>query len=398
MTGALEGLRVIDLSNGVAGAFCGKLLAGFGADVIKVEPPEGDPLRDAGPFPNDLPNPNASGAYLQMNTAKRSVTLDIETDTGRRLLRDLVERADVLVESYAPGYLDVLGLDYQTLSRDRQELVMVSISAFGQDGPYRDYLGTELVVYAASGYMSLTGDPDREPHKAYGEQTAIHAGYQAALAIAAALVSRDGEGPGQQIDIAQADAAAYLTGAGPHAYILRGEIAERSGTRLVGATPGSPYPSTCRPCKDGWIHAHGNNRYPEFLGDLMGNPRLTDREVLETPRGHADEIDAIMDEWLSNHDRWEVVQLAQEKRLHFTEVMTPVEVLADEAYREREFWFTYQHPDAGEITLPGPFVRATETPWTNGPAPALGEHNAEVYGDLGYSSQDLASLTELRVI
>ena len=398
MTGALEGLRVIDLSDGVAGAFCAKLLAGFGADVIKVEPPEGDPLRDEGPFPNDRPNPNASGAYLQMNTAKRSVTLDIETETGGRLLRDLVEHADVLVESYAPGYLDGLGLGYQALSRDRRELLMVSISPFGQDGPYRDYLGTELVVYAASGYMSLTGDPDREPHKAYGEQTAIHAGYQAALAIAAALVSRDGEDPGQQIDIAQADAAAYLTGAGPHAYILRGEIAERSGTRLVGATPRSPYPSTCRPCKDGWIHAHGNNRYPEFLGDLMGHPRLTDREVLETPRGHADEIDAIMDEWLSNHDRWEVVQLAQEKRLHFTEVMTPVEVLADEAYREREFWFTYQHPNAGEITLPGPIVRASETPWTNGPAPALGEHNAEVYGELGYSSQDLASLTELRVI
>ena len=397
---ALSGLRVLELSDGIAGAFCGKMFAGLGAEVIKIEPPEGDPLRFAGPFPGKVPNLDASGSYLHFNTAKRSVTIDLATTTGQLIFAQLAAEADLIIETCAPGYLDSIDLSYERLAAEHPGMVMVSITPFGQNGPYRDYVANELVVYAASGYMSLTGDPDREPHKAYGEQTAIHAGYQAALAAIAAIVSRNASGSGQRIDVSQAEAASFLSGGGaPNAYLVRGEVARRSGTRLNGQQPHASYPSTLRPCKDGWIHAHANVRYPELMGEMMERPELNTPEILATPAGHADEIDAIMDGWLAQYDKWEVVRRAQAQRLHFTEVMTPAEVLEDGAYRERDFWFTYEHPDAGLIMQPGPLVRLTGTPWVDSPAPTLGEHNSEILsGELGYSADEVLLLADRRVI
>lgn len=396
---ALQGLRVLEVGGGVSAAFCGKLLAGLGAAVTKIEDLGGDALRFAGPFPGGDPNPNASAAYLNLNTAKQGITLDLGTVSGARIFEQLAADADVIIESYAPGYLDSIGLGYERLSASNRALVLVSITPFGQTGPYRDYVANELVVYAASGYMSLTGDPDRAPHKAYGEQTAIHAGYQAALAALAALTARDISGMGQQVDVAQAEAAAFLSGGGsPNAYITRGEIAGRSGARLNGQQPHSSYPSTFRPCgAGGWIHAHANVRYPELMGELM-DPKLNDPEILKTPHGHADEIDEIMDGWLAQYDKWEVVRRTQAFRLHFTEVMTPAEVLSDGAYAERDYWFTHYLPDAGEVMQPGPMVRMAATPWINAPAPALGEHNAEVLAHLGFSAEEILVLAERRVI
>ena len=396
---ALQGLRVLEVGEGTGVAFCGKLFAGLGAEVTKIEAPAGDALRYAGPFPDGTPNPDVSAAYLNLNTAKQGVTLDLQSASGVGIFAHLAAEADVIIEGFAPGHLDSLGLGYERLSESNAGLVLVSITPFGQDGPYRDYLANELVVYAASGYMSLAGDPDREPHKAYGEQTAIHAGYQGALAAIAAITARDASGVGQWIDVAQAEAAAFLSGGGsPAAYILRGEIAKRSGARLNGQQAHSNYPSTFRPCADGgWIHAHGNFRYPQLMGEVM-DPRLNDPEILKTPHGHADEIDAIMDEWLAQYDKWEVVRRAQAARLHFTEVMTPAEVLSDGAYVERDFWFTYHHPEAGDVMQPGPMVRMSATPWTNAPAPSLGEHNAAVLAHLGFSPDEILVLAEHRVI
>ena len=399
MTGALHGLRVIELGPSVATAFCGKLLAGLGAEVIKVEPPEGDPLRFAGPFPGGEPRPNASGAFLQLNTGKQSLTLDIEVPTGQELLRRLVATADAVIESFAPGHLESLGLGHAALARDHAALVTVSVTPFGQTGPYRDYAANELIIYAASGYMSLAGDPDREPHKAYGDQSALHTGYQAALATITALTALDRTGEGQWVDVAQADAAAFLSSGAPHGYISRGEISGRNGNRLTGQRASSSYPSTLRPCKDGWIHAHGNFRYPRLMGELMDSPRLNEPDVLATPHGHADEIDAIMDAWLAQYDKWEVVRRAQEMRIHFTEVMTPPEILADPAYVERDFWFEYDHPEAGHVVQPGPVVRLDGTPWVDAPAPSMGADNRTIWGvELGVAPADLERLTALRVI
>jgi len=402
--GALAGLRIIELGPSIATAFCGKLLAGLGAEVIKVEPPEGDPLRFAGPFPGGPgaaaePRPNASGAFLQFNTGKQSLTLDMEVATGQDLLRRLIATADVVIESCAPGHLEARGLGHERLAEDHRGLVTVSVTPFGQTGPYRDYAANELIIYAASGYMSLAGDADREPHKAHGEQAALHTGYQAALAVMTALTARDTSGDGQWVDVAQADAAAFLSSGAPHGYIVRGTVAGRNGNRLTGQQAHSSYPSTLRPCKDGWIHAHGNFRYPTLMGEVMGKPRLNEPDVLATPHGHADEIDALMDEWLAQYDKWEVVRIAQANRLHFTEVMTPAEVLADPAYAERDFWFAYDHPEAGHVKQPGPIVRLSATPWVDTPAPAMGQANRAIWGqELGVPPDDLDRLTALRVI
>lgn len=399
MTGALDGLRIIELGAETATAFCGKLLAGLGAEVIKVEPPGGDPARFAGPFPAGEASPNASGAFLQLNTGKRSLTLDIEAPTGQALLRRLVATADAVIESHAPGYLDGLGLGHDALARDNRRLVTVSVTPFGQTGPYRDYLANELIVFAASGYMSLAGDPDREPHKAWGEQVGLHGGYHAALAVMTAITAREATGEGQSVDISLMDAAAFLSSGAPHGYILRGEVALRSGNRLTGQRPSAQYPSTLRPCKDGWIHAHGNARYPQLMGDFFESPRLNEPEVIAAQHGHADEIDAIMDAWLAQYDKWEVVRRAQASRLHFTEVMTPAEVLVDPAYAERGFWFEYDHPEAGHVVQPGPIVRLAETPWVDTPAPDLGAQNRTIWGvELGLPPEDLDRLTAARVI
>ena len=376
---ALSGIRVLELADGSAGGFCGKLFAGLGAEVIKSEPPEGDSLRHEGPFPGGRENLNASGAYLNINTGKRSVTIDIKTPEGQALIAKLAAKSDVVLESFEPGYLDSINLGYKALSANHPELIMVSVTPFGQTGPYAHYVANEMIVYAVSGYMSLAGDADREPHKAHGDQAGIHAGYQAALATMCALNARDTitGGKGQHVDVAQIEGAAFLTGGPPHTYILRGEIAVRSGTRLLGGRATNAYPSTLRPCKGGWIHAHSNTRYPEFMADLMGE-ELNAPHLLKEPHGNADEIDAIMDKWLAQYDKWEVVRLAQAKRLHFTEVMTPGEVLDDPAYEEREFWYRYELPGVGPIRQPGPVVRFAGTPWKNAPAPALGADNAEI--------------------
>ena len=367
---------------------------------MKIESPSGDPLRHQGLFPNDAPDPDASAPFLHFNTGKRGVTLDIETATGQRLFSELAQTADVVIETFQPGYLDRLEIGYTALSASHPEIVMVSITPFGQEGPYSMYSANELVLYAMSGYMSVSGEPDREPHKAHGEQLATHAGYQAALACLVAVTNRDLRGNGQHVDVAQVEAGAFLcSSTSPNAFRPTQKAPRRNGARLMARAAEFQYPSTLRPCKDGWVHVHANTRHPELLSELMDSPRLRDPEVLATPTGHADEIDAIMDEWLSHHDKYEVVRRAQSMHLHFTEVLTPQEVLDDEAHKVRDYWFTYEHPSAGTITQPGPLVRMSATPWVSSAAPALGEHNIDVFCDeLGYGREELQKFKDDHIV
>ncbi len=397
--GALSGLRVVDVSLGVSGPYCTKLLAGLGAEVMKVEPPEGDPTRRRGPFPGDVPHPEKSGMFLHLNTGKLGITLDITTATGRDILLRLVRDADVFVESYAPGDLATVGLGYDDLAAVNPRLIVVSVTPFGQDGPYHGYEATEIVTYALGGYMMITGDPDREPLKAYGDQSELQGGQQAATATMVALFGRELTGEGQHVDVSVCEAASFLMGGVPQAYYFRGRMVRRAGARLMGMTERHPYPSTLRPCKDGYVHVHTNTRHPDLMGALMEEPRLLAPEVMATPTGHADEIDALMDRWLINYDKWEVARRAQEMRLPFTEVMTPAEVMADPAHHERGFWAEIDHPIAGTVTQPGPPIRMTRTPWRTERAPLLGEHNEDVLCErLGYTQADLTVLSDRGVI
>jgi len=378
--GALEGIRVVELAGGRSVAYCTKLLAGLGAAVVKVEPPAGDDCRRSGPFPGDVPNPEASGLFLHLNTGKHGVTLNIEQAAGRALLLELLAETDVLVEGFRPGVLDSLGLGYEALSERLPALVLVSITPFGQDGPYAHYAGGELIAHALSGYMSITGDPQREPLKPYSTQIEFQAGLQGALGAGVALAAREQDGHGDWVDVSAMEAATFLLGGPAQIAALTDEVRVRNGTRLIGLPPRYFYPSTLRPCRDGYVHAHTNIRHPDLMAALMEQPRLAEPDLLEAPAAHADEIDALMDEWLAWHDREEAVRLAQELRVPFTEVFRPDDVLADPHHAARGAFVELDHPVAGTLRQPGPAVRLSATPWRVTRAPLLGEHNAEVWG------------------
>ena len=242
--------RVLDLAD-ETGVFCTKLLADYGADVIKVEPPTGDSARSRGPFLNDEPNDESSLYFLFYNTNKRSITLNLETSTGRSLFRRLVESADVLVETFPVGYLEAMDLGYPSLKLLNPGLVMASITPFGGTGPWKDYLSSDLVSMAAWGYMQITGDPDEPPLRLGNEHSHFPASQYAATAILAGLYHRDAvSGVGQHIDVSlQESLITYYTDAHPAlAWLQLGENVTRVGTTSTLVIPLGAYP-----CQDGWI-------------------------------------------------------------------------------------------------------------------------------------------------
>jgi crotonobetainyl-CoA:carnitine CoA-transferase CaiB-like acyl-CoA transferase len=398
MPGPLEGLFVLDLSRGIPGGYCTKLLAGLGASVLKAEPPGGDPVRHMPPFKDGMPDPETATAHLHLSMGKRAVTLALETPTGRDIAARLIERADVLVESFAPGQMGEWGLDYATLAASRPELIMTSITPFGQTGPYAHYHGNELIEYSAGGYTYVTGLPDREPIKAGGSQAEYQGGLHAAAGTMAALLMRQLSGEGDHIDVSITEAICF-THAGMAPYLNTGEIFGRVGARLLSKLPRSPYPSTILPCKDGFVHVHWAPSNPPVLGVLTETPRLSEPDVWEAPRGHAEEIDALVTAWLATQGKYEAVEKAQELRLPFTEVLTPADLLDDAQFVDRGFFIEIEHPILGSFQHLGAPFRLSETPWQAARAPLLGEHNGEVYGEwLGLSTQDMAVLRQQAVI
>lgn len=383
---ALDGLRVLDLTSSTFN-YAGKLLAGFGADVVKVEPPGGDPIRYEVPFVTGVEDPELSGRHLHMNTGKRSIVLDLDDEADRGRLVGLLQDYDILLESYPPGYMAERGLGYEALSGVRKDLIYASISFFGQDGPYSAYAGAEIVAEALSGYLRLTGDPDREPVKSYDNLAEQQTALQAAVAIMTAVTQRELTGEGDYFDLAVFEAAMFLLGGPAQLYISTGIVAKRNGTRLLGMSPEVFYPSCIRPCKGGYVHVHANTRHPDLMGNLMETPELNDPEVLATPMGHADLIDKLMERWLSQHDKYEVVERAQEIRLPFTEVFTPLELIHDKHLEARGFFQDVEHPRAGVIRQPGAPGMMTGTPWVTRRAPLLGEHQDEILGTKGAVSR-----------
>jgi len=259
---SLSVLRVLDLSEDVAGAYCAKLLAGFGADVIKIERPGGgDPLRRHGPFPDDLPHGEKGALHLYLNASKRSITLDMGQRSGALIFRRLVEGAEVVVESFPAGYLTDLGLGYESLASIKPRLVMTSVTPFGQSGPYSGYRATNLTAFAAGGQMAVSGEPDREPLKNGGHQAEYQAGLHAFAATAVAAFSADATEVGQHIDIAAMECLATM---------LEPRVSSWAhGRRDIGQTQGS---------------AESAPAIVRTVEDLLGAPELR-------ARGFFDEID-----------------------------------------------------------------------------------------------------------
>ena len=370
MTDRALDFSVIELTDSVAGAYCGRLLAGFGAEVVKVEQPgAGDLLRAYGPFPDDQPDPEQSGLFHYLNAGKQSVALDIESRVGAQQLRDLIASADVAIVGLRPEEAEARGLSYASLSRGNPGLVMTSVTHFGLTGPYRDLHSTELTTFALSGYMSLTGLPEREPLKAWGFLGEYTGGVCAALGTLSALRARAATGEGQLVDHSILESMLLLLGMPPFEYRYLGKIYTRAGNDTPGVDS-SRMPSKLLPARDGYVQTHRG--HAGMLALLTGEPRLEEENL---PR---EEYDAMLLRWLAGHDKTEVAERAQELRMAYTEVRAPSELLLDPQHVSRGLFDEVEHPIAGSVTLPGAPFNLHGAPWRTRRAPLLGEHTAEL--------------------
>ena len=392
---ALDGISVLDLGEYVSGPYCAKMLAAFGAEVIKVEKPgKGDVARRMGPFPGDEPHPERSGAFLYLNTGKKSITLNLESATGLQIFKELVGTTDVLVENFQPGVMASLGLDYTTLESINPRLIMTSITGFGQSGPYRDYKMSSIVGYAMSGHQYINGEPDREPLQGPGPQPEYQGGLHGFFGTLAALYSREDTGQGQQVDVSIMEC---LTGFHQFTiirYTYGGEIKSRTGNRYE-----SSYPITIYPCKDGHVALSASSpQQQELLYALVGMPELGEDPRFISPLdriANAEAYDALVMPWFQERTKEEIFHTCSQWRVPCAPVTHPGELLSDPHFREREFFVEVDHPEAGKLPYPGAPFRMSETPWQTGRAPLLGEHNEEIYCQrLGYSREDLVKLRE----
>jgi CoA:oxalate CoA-transferase len=394
---ALDDLRVLDLSRTIAGAYAGKMLADFGADVIKVEPVEGDPVRGAGPFPDDEPNPDRGGLFLFLNTNKRALTLDIGTTSGQVVLRKLLAGIDVLIEDFAPGKLQESELGWHDLQADFPALVYASVTPFGQTGPYRDYKGNALTAMAMSGVMYVTGEPDREPLATGGAPAEFQAGLQLWVGILAALAERERTGSGQQVDVSLMEAACASDEYNSGLYSHAGAIRRRFFSRHTFG-----YPNDILACKDGHVVViPGAGGFPQLMALLLDQPGLAEHPLFVDARQRFlnwQEFDELVRPFFMAHTSEEIVSKAQELRMPFALVPTPSDLLESDHLRERGFFATIDHPKAGVYRYPGAPFRASETPARVGRAPLKGEHTAEILEALGYERTDHAILSDRGIV
>ena len=388
----MAGIKVLDLSEGIAGPYCTRLFGSYGANVIKIEKPgEGDESRRIGPFPADVPHPEKSALFLNLNTSKKGITLNLNSDTGRGILKRLIENADILVESFEPGNMSEWQLGYDRLSDLNPKLVMMSITPFGQNGPYRDYKAASCVLDALGGHTFIQGDPKRAPLRYPDGTAAFSAGLFAYVSAMGALLQSADTGIGQYVDISVLDCLPGLDAFRSAKWTHAGVIQQRTGGRYAG-WPGKVYR-----CRDGYIGLCGvgptGTMVPMY--SVMQIPELLD-EKYETHLGreaHEQELDAIIQPWLLEHDRYEIFHALQAVRVQAGVCNSSEDLLKDPGHRARGFWVDIEHPKAGKLQYPGEPVRMSDTAWQTGPAPLLGEHNELIYGnELGYTSGQIDAL------
>ena len=425
--GPLTGLRVLELAD-EKGQFCGKLMADLGADVIKIEPPGGEQTRSVGPFLDDIPHRDRSLYFWHYNTSKRGITLDLEAADGRELFRRLAGTADVVLESYSPGYMPSLGLGYDELSKLNPKLIMCSLTSFGQTGPWKDFKTCDLVHLAAGGQMAVCGYdavdvPERTPIAGGGGQ-AWHTGANYAyMAIGAALLARDFTGEGQHIDASIHQALALTTENAIPKYIFNNEMEfrhtgrmatsidfdeEYRGTNVVRSVSGYQLPT-----KDGFYAttAWGDpmmlpaalKRLGEWMVECGLDQGLLD-EIYQTPDGireHREEIYQAISRFFRSMTANDLWHGAAKIGLPWAFIRSCDELIDDPQLRERGFYVEVEHPELGRtFTYPGTGPLYNGSPWRiSRRAPLVGEHNEEILcGELGLSKAEMAVLAESGVV
>lgn len=402
---ALQGVKVIDFTHYIAGPFCTKLLADYGAEVIKIERPNGgDPARGMGPFYHDEPGMEKSGLFLHLNTNKKSITLNLKTELGHRIAKELVEEADLVVESFPPGVMDRLGLGYEALEQISPEVVMVSISNFGQWGPYRDHKLTDIVAFAMGGVMSITGFAGREPIKMALTARQMVAGNMAATGAVAALLGQRLQGIGQHVDFSIFEFEAGTPDRGSHNLVT----VAYSGIPFWKRNPAGQgvlptiLPAGVFQCQDGYVEFSAQRWEPFCLmmdhPELIVDPRFAAPEAIYNLE-YKEEVHQIFLEWLKPLTKGETMEKAQAAGIFAAALNTMEDLFQDRHFRERGFFVAVDHPVVGELEYPGAPFKMSESPWQAGRAPLLGEHNQEIYcGRLGYSNADLVLMRQLGII
>ena len=396
---ALSGLRILDLTD-LKGAMSAKLFGDMGADVIKVEPPEGDAARRIGPFLDNKPHPERSLLFWFYNTSKRGITLDLNQPAGQELLKQLAAKADVLVESAAPGTLARLGLGYDELKRLNPNLVLTSITPFGQTGPYADYRSSDLVAEALGGMIWTNGFPDEPPLHALGLQAYHSASFFAAIGTLLALLTRDSLGEGQWVDVSIQEAVA---GAVEHIapFYHQGLGVE---TRR-GSLHWSRYFRVAK-CRDGYVMHCSLGDWTSLVEWVKGDGKAQDLEDarwedLVYRREHAEHLFDILDDWAKDYSVAELMEGAQLRRIPYAMVRPPEALVDDPQLNDRGFFSAIEHPELGRtVQYPGGPIHFTVTPWRIARRPPLlGEHNTEVYGnELGLEADRLSALKQAGVI
>ena len=393
----LDDLKVLDLSQGLAGPICAKILADFGADVVKVEPPAGDAARSMAPhFGNDS-HPEKSLIFLLANLNKRGVTLNLDDPAGRDLLRQMARNVDVIVESFEPGYLASLGLDYAALAQENPRLIMISITPFGQTGPYSAYQSEEIVTYALSGIMSISGMAGREPLKHGGMQSQYQGGLSGTVGVLAALHVRDMLGEGQHVDVSLQDVVTSTL------------VIHQPMYGWVGAVQGRRRPSgssygQVQGCKDGYfIWQTGGGAEWSDITEFFGIEALKE-ERFSSVAGralHGEDLDRIVIEATKDRTMQELFRTASEKyHMLFGIVQEPQDLARCPHLEARDFFQEVDHPVIGCIKVPFRLWSMPDAPAVyRRPAPLLGQHNFEVFSEmLGLDTDRMVALVAKGVI
>jgi crotonobetainyl-CoA:carnitine CoA-transferase CaiB-like acyl-CoA transferase len=383
MAGCLDGIKVLDLGRYQAGPRCAMILADLGAEVIKVEEPGGDESRGLGRV-----------YWSAYNRGKKSITLNLRSERGKAVLRELVPKVDMLLQNFRPGVMDAMGFGYETLKQLNPGLVLINVSGFGQQGPYKNRPAYDPIGQAMSGLMNFTGLPDGPPvmtnSPIIDRITALHA----TIGALAALHHRDMTGQGQSLDVCLLDTGYTLMEIPISQYLLSGKEPQKYGNRAGGIAPCNTYKA-----KDGWVYLlavpqHMWGRVCRALGreDLLNDARFS---TIPGRGTYAEEIDALVAAWVKEKTVAEVVEILERAEVPVGPVHTISQAAQDPHLWERKMLLESQDPDGSKTFVPGLTVKFSDTPGAVGPIPHPGAHNEEVYCDwLGYSTKDLANWQE----
>jgi crotonobetainyl-CoA:carnitine CoA-transferase CaiB-like acyl-CoA transferase len=407
----LNHLRALDLTD-EKGFLCGKILADLGVNVIKAERPGGDLSRKIGPYYKDIFDPEKSLYWFAYNSNKKGITLNIEAPEGKQLFKKLAAASDFVIESFPPGYMEEIGLGYSELTRVNPDIILTSISPFGQSGPYRDYQVTDIVSMAMSGILYQTGDMDSRPVHMSLPQACLHAGADAALATMMAYYHREKTAEGQQIDVSLQQSTAWFLANAIPLWELNHIVSKRSGSFRWSMKSSQRQVWKCR---DGFVFFNiiggrtGAKTLHELVNWMESEGRMDeylhnmDWETLDmfaVDQSIVDRISKPIEAFFSSHTKKEISDGAAQKRISVCPLSSMEDLHNDKQLASRNFWMQVPHPELKDsITYPRSYIKTTETDYgIRYRAPLIGEHNMEIYSSLGLSEVELKDLAKTGII